>query len=500
MKLEITAEARFCRYLFIKIANRGCILGSLSYNERMGNTNRWFGGDTMKSRNTMDLTTGSVTRKLIAFMLPLLASNLLQYFYNAADKAVVGQFAGRIALAAVGSTNSATTMMLNLLVGLSAGASIINANLLGARKQDELRRSMHTSIVVSGICGLFIGVFGIVACKPLLRLMSCPDSVIDSAALYMRIYFCGVPASMLYNFGAGILRTHGDTKRPMFILAISGLVNVVLNLLFVIVFKMDVDGVAYATIISQYISSAWVLYILFAPKGDYRLRIKELKLHKQEAAAIVKVGLPCGVNGLVFSVSNVIVQSTINGFGDVVIAGSVASDSVTGFLYQILAAFYTSCVTYAGQCYGAKKMKRINKLFLSAAGISSSIMVILAIVASFTPKTLLGIFNSEPDVVAAGAQKMMIMCWSYVLYAVSEVLLGCLRGMRKGTIPTTINIAGICMTRVLWILFVFPMNSANILFLYLCYPLSYVISVSAMVIYYTYCYRRETKQMYSVSA
>ena len=454
----------------------------------------------MKLRNTMDLTTGSVTKKLIAFMLPLLASNLLQYFYNAADKAVVGQFAGRIALAAVGSTNSATTMMLNLLVGLSAGASIVNANLLGARKREELRRSMHTAIVVGGICGVFIGLFGIVACKPLLRLMSCPDSVIDSAALYMRIYFCGVPASMLYNFGAGILRTLGDTKRPMFILAISGLVNVLLNLVFVIVFKMDVDGVAYATIISQYISSAWVLYILFDPKGDYCLRINELKLHKHEAASIVKVGLPCGVNGLVFSVSNVIVQSTINGFGDVVIAGSVASDSVTGFFYQIIAAFYTSCVTFAGQCYGAKKMKRINKLLLSASGIASSIMLILAVTASLTPQTLLGIFNSEPDVISSGGQKLMIMCWSYVLYSVSEVLLGCLRGMRKGAIPTTINIAGICMTRVIWILFVFPMNSSNILFLYLCYPLSYVISVSAMAVYYIYCNRQEMKKMSSASA
>lgn len=444
----------------------------------------------MKSQHTMDLTNGSVTRKLIVFVLPLVASNLLQHLYNAADKAVVGQFAGKIALAAVGSTGSATTMLLNLLFGLSVGANIINANLLGAKKHKELRRSMHTSILLSVVCGVFLCVVGLLAAHPLLQLMSCPSNVIDQASLYMRIYFCGVPASMLYNFGAGILRTYGDTRRPMIILAVSGIVNVLLNLIFVIVFKMTVDGVALATIISQYISAVWVLTILFDPKGEYHLSKSELKLHKEEVIAIVKVGIPCGINGLVFSVSNVTVQSTVNGFGDTVIAGNVAADSVSGLIYQVLAAFYTACVSFAGQCYGAEKYDRIDRLLLRSGGICVALVAAASTAATVFPGFLLGVFNSDAEVIAAGTPKLLIMCWSYVLYAVSESLLGCLRGMRKTAIPTTINIIGICATRVLWIWFVLPADSMNVFLLYACYPVSYVISVSAMGSYYIYCRRK----------
>ncbi len=444
----------------------------------------------MKQKHTMDLTHGPVTKKLIAFVLPLIASNMLQHLYNAADKAVVGQFAGKVALAAVGSTGSATTMLLNLVFGLAVGANIINANLLGAKKNAELRRSMHSSILLALICGGFLCVLGLLAARPLLQLMSCPENVLGPASLYMRIFFCGVPASLMYNFGAGILRTHGDTRRPMIILAVSGLVNVCFNLVFVIVFKMTVDGVALATIISQYISAAWVLIILFDTKGIYRLKFDEIKFHKKEVVSIIKVGVPCGINGLVFSISNVTVQSTVNGFGDTVIAGNVAADSITGLIYQVIASFYTACVTFSGQCYGAGKYDRIDHLLLRGAGICVVVVVMVSLVATFFPGVLLGIFNSDADVIIAGTPKMLVMSWSYVLYSISESLLGCLRGMRKSAIPTSINIVGICVTRVLWICLVLPADPMNIFLLYACYPVSYVISVSAMAYYYLYCRRK----------
>jgi len=347
----------------------------------------------MNKRHSIDFTTGSVSRKLILFTLPILASNVLQHLYNAADRAVVGQFAGKTALAAVGSTGSATTMLLNIFIGLAVGANIVNSNLLGAKRMDELRRSMHTSLVLAIICGAALMGIGIFVCEPLLRLMSCPDNVIDLATLYMRIYFLGVPASLVYKFGAGILRTHGDSKRPMRILALSGIVNVVLNLVFVIVFHMSVAGVAIATIISQYMSAIWVLLILFDSKGEYRLSVKELILHKTELWTILRVGLPCGLNGIVFSISNVLIQSTVNTFGDTLIAGNVAADGITAFVYQVIAATYSAAVSFAGQCYGAGKIKRINNLLVTSSLLSSSVIAVMCVVLTLFPTQLLSIFS-----------------------------------------------------------------------------------------------------------
>ena len=443
----------------------------------------------MNKRHSMDFTTGSVSRKLILFALPILASNILQHLYNAADRAVVGQFAGKTALAAVGSTGSATTMLLNIFIGLAVGANIVNSNLLGAKKTTELRRSMHTSILLAVICGVFVMGLGVLICEPLLRLMSCPDNVIDLATLYMRIYFCGVPASLIYNFGAGILRTHGDSKRPMRILAVSGIINVTLNLVFVIVFHMSVSGVALATIISQYVSAIRVMLILFDKKGEYQLSVKELQLHKKEVFAVIRVGLPCGLNGIVYSLSNVVIQSTVNTFGDTLIAGNVAADGITAFIYQVIAASYSASVSFAGQCYGAGKIKRINHLFGTAVLLCSSVLVALCTVITIFPRPLLSIFNSDPSVIEMGIPKLLIVGWGYVLYGISEIVLACLRGMRKTAVPTAMNVFCVCVIRVLWVLFIFPLNSTTTL-LYLCYPVSYILSTSALGIYYIITYKK----------
>ena len=423
-------------------------------------------------------------------MLPLALSLVLQSLYNAADRAVVGQFAGKVALAAVGATGSATNLILNLVVGLAAGAGIITANLIGAKRQDVLRKNLHATVMMGIVCGILMAILGVGLAKPILTWMECPENVLDLATLYMRIYFCGAPASVVYNFTSGILRTFGDSKRPMTILGISGLVNVVLNLVFVIGFKMSVAGVALATIISQYMSAFWTLKILFDTKDEYKLSVKELKLPRSEALAIIRVGLPCGINGVLFSISNVLLQSTINSFGDVIIAANTASDSVTNILYQVIAATSSACITFSGQCYGAKEYRRIHQLLLCASGVCAAIQTVASLIATFAPKMLLGVFTTDAAVISAGTSKLLVLCWSYVLYSASDALIGCLRGMRKTVVPTVVNIACICLLRIVWVYGIFPMLPTNLTFLYLCYPVSYVFSTGIMIAYYWDCHRR----------
>lgn len=261
----------------------------------------------MSKKHSIDLTTGSVPKMLIRFTIPLIIANLLQQLYSAADSAVIGRYVGKTALAAVGATGYATGLILNLLIGLSIGASIINANLFGLKQTVALRHNMHCSLVVALICGVLISVVGIVMTPLIMTWTNCPKNVLDDAVFYMRIILSGAPGTMIYNFGAGILRTHGDSKHPMYIMAFSGLLNVILNLMFVVYFKMSVGGVALATVISKYLSAFAVLIILFNPNGEYCLTFKELRLYRKEAHQIIRVGLPCGLNSVAFSVSNTIV-------------------------------------------------------------------------------------------------------------------------------------------------------------------------------------------------
>lgn len=443
----------------------------------------------MSSRHSMDLTEGPVLRKLLIFVFPLILTNMLQQFYNAADVIVVGKFAGSTALAAVGSTGSITTLLLNLFNGLAVAANVICANLYGARKRDALSRCMHTSVLLAFVGGLVLTGIGVVFAKPFLALMNSPENVIDLAALYMRIYFCGVPASLVYNFGAGILRAHGDTKRPMYILSATGVVNVVLNLVFVIPLKMSVAGVALATVIAQVLSAVAVLVILFNPKGEYQLQLKQLRFHGPELKKLVSIGIPCGFNGIIFSISNVILQSTINTFGDIVVAGASAAGSVNSFVYVFIASYYTACVSFAGQNFGAKKYRRIDMLLGR-----SMVCCVLMIAASSALETifsdfLLGLYTNDPAVVQAGKPIMEMICWSYAIYAIPEVCIGCLRGMGESAGPTLLNAFCICGLRFLWIFVIFPLNP-TIPMLYLCYPVSYAVCSAAQYIYYRRCRSR----------
>lgn len=443
----------------------------------------------MKSSHSMDLTTGSVFKKLLIFMLPILATNLLQQFYSAADTIVVGQFASQTALAAVGATGAVSGLLLNFFTGTAVGTNVICANLFGARKHDDLKRYMHTAIFLGAVIGLIIGVVGFCLARPLLQLMGCPENVIDQSTLYMKIIFCGAPVSALFNFAAGILRAHGDTRRPMTISIISGLVNVVLNLVFVIFLHMDVAGVALATIISQAVSAVLGLRILFAPKGEFQMQVRQLRLGKTECAKILAVGIPCAFNAMVFSISNVTIQSTVNSFGDIVMSGSAAASNIEGFVFQIIGAAHTACVSFSGQCFGAKQYKRIDSLWKNGFLLCTAFVSIFTIISLLAPEMLIGLYTRNPDVIAAGSLKLVILSSGYFLYICSEISIGCMRGMGKTTAPTVLNFACICLPRVIWVFLIFPLWPTATM-LYICYPVSWLISSAVQTAYFLHCRKK----------
>ena len=365
----------------------------------------------MKQFSTMDLTQGSVTKKFVTFTVPIMLTMLLQHLYTVADRVVVGQFAqnGKFALAAVGSTSTCTTLFLNLFNGMAAGTNVICANKRGARDEKGLRQCMHSSMLMGIILGLSVGFLGIVLCRPLLVLLDTPEDVLDMATLYMRLYFLGIPAACVYSFGANILQAHGDTKRSMYILSLTGIINVGLNLVFVIRFHMSVAGVAIATIIAQYISMIWMLWILFSPKGIHKMEVKKLRLHTPSLVAVTRVGIPAGLNSMVFTVSNMLLQSSLNTLGSTAIAGKTAALDISILVYQGIGASYLACTSFAGQCYGARNYKRIDQLLVKGTGICWVYVAAVAGVCTLFPRQMLGLFNSDPEVINAGINMLRKM-------------------------------------------------------------------------------------------
>ena len=439
----------------------------------------------MQRKRTMDLTGGSVSKQLLLFAIPIILSNILQHLYSAADRIVVGQFAedGTAALAAVGATGSAITLLLGVVSGVALGVNIVCSNLRGAKEEKALRRSMHNSLILALICGLVVMTVGLVFCQTILDMIKVPGNLQYYAGLYMCIYFLGTPFTLVYNVCSGIMRSYGDTRRPMIILIVSGLVNVVLNLILVIVFDLGVAGVAIATVVANALNAVWALGILFNPKDEFKLSAKELCLYKGESLQILKIGIPCCLNSISFNISNVLLQSAVNSFGEVVIAGNVAADAAGGVMYQILVGFYSASVSFTGQNYGAGAYKRVDKGLIAASLYSVGTVTLLGLISAIFSKQLLAIFNSDPAVIAAGTPKLMYYCWGYGIFAFSEVLLGCLRGIRKTAIPSVVNIVGICLTRVIWIWAVFPMKP-TVDMVYLCYPISWGLSAVGLLICY----------------
>ena len=438
----------------------------------------------MASSYTLDLTKGPITKKLLVFVLPILLSAILQNLYTIADRIVVGRFVSDAALAAVGATGSPIALLLNLVNGISIGVNVVCANLKGAQKFKTLDRCMHTVIVLSLICGVGMSLIGILLARPILLLMSTPAAVMDGAVLYMRLYFAGVPALLVYNFGAGIMRAFGDTKRPMYILTLTGLLNVSLNLVFVVVFHIGVAGVALATMAAQIVSAISVMCILFGKKGEYRLSVKKLLLHKDQSTNILRVGIPCGFNGIMFNIANVLLQSSINGFNSVaIVAGNTAANDVTNFNYLVIYAFNAGVVSFAGQCYGARDYKRIDKVAGTALLWCTVILIGMATGMTIFAREILGLFNADPTVINAGYFRTVLCVWTYMLYTPSEIYTACSRGMGHTTAPTIMNLLGVCLPRIIWILLIFPLWPIPE-FLYLCLPISWAISASLQMLHY----------------
>ena len=450
----------------------------------------------MSKRNyEINMTEGSLWGKILYFACPLMLTNILQLLYNAADNVVVGRYAadGEAALAAVSSTSSLINLIVNLFIGLSVGTSVVVANYRGAGKSRDVQEAVHTSVAISLVFGMILLCIGVLFSKTFLRLMDSPDDVIDLAALYMKIYFVGMPFNMAYNFGAAVLRAVGDTKRPLYILTFSGALNVVLNLVFVIAFGMDVAGVALATIISQAVSAVLVLLCLMRSDGDIHLSVKKLRIDKGKLWELTKCGLPAGLQGMLFSISNVLIQSTVNSYGKAVMAGNGVSQNIEGFINALTNTIYQSALTFTGQNFGAKKYKRMRSvllicvLYTGVLGLASGLLVLgfgEPLMAIFRP-------DKEPEVIEAGLLRMRILCTTYWICAIMDAVCGCLRGMGKTIQPMIVSLLSVCVFRVIWILTVYRLNPVREM-LYVTYPISWILASAAHTIMYAREYKKIT--------
>lgn len=441
----------------------------------------------------MDMCEGSLLPKLIRFAVPLMLSSVLQLLFNAVDMVVVGRYAGNESLAAVGSTSSLINLLTNVFMGLSVGANVLIARYYGAKQEKEVSETVHTAIVISIISGILLTFIGFGFAKPLLHLMGTPDDVISLSVLYIRIYFAGMPVLLLYNFGSAILRAIGDTKRPLYYLTLAGIVNVVLNLVFVVFFHMDVAGVALGTVLSEAVSAALILRALTKTEGGCQLKFSKLRISKDKLLRIARIGLPAGFQGALFSLSNVLIQSSVNSFGSVAMAGNTASSNLEGFVYISMNAIYQTALSVISQNIGGKKYDRVKKTILYC----QMLVVLLGIVMGFGAYALrtqlLHIYTSDETVVAYGAARMKIIMLTYFACGMMDVMVGCLRGMGYSIMPMIVSLLGACGLRIVWIMTIFQ-SVHTLECLYISYPVSW--TVTAFV--HFLCYLCVRKKVYKV--
>ena len=426
-----------------------------------------------RSSFEIDMTNGPLVSKIIRFAIPLALSGILQLLFNAADIVVAGRFAGSQALAAVGSTGALINLIVNLFIGLSIGVNVLVARYYGGGNRKDLYETVHTAVLISVISGVALIFIGIGLSQPLLELMGTPEDVIGQSVLYMRIYFVGMPVMMLYNFGAAILRAVGDTQRPLYFLLLAGVVNVFLNLFFVIVLHMGVAGVAIATVISQCISAGLVLFCLVKSDTVYRVNLKELKVYKDKLLQMVKIGVPAGIQGATFSVSNVLIQSSINSFGSIAMAGSTAASNIEGFVWTAMDAFTQSTLSFTGQNFGAKKFHRITKVVWYNLGLVTLVGLVLGIGAYVGGPWLLQIYSTDPEVISYGLERMLLVCAPYAICGVMNVMVGAMRGLGSSLTPMMASIFGVCVLRVVWIYTAFPLDRTFFM-LFLSYPVTWL--------------------------
>ena len=445
----------------------------------------------------MDMCSGSILRKMLSFALPLMASSILQLLFNAADIVVVGRYAGDDALAAVGSNTALINLLTNLFVGLSIGANVTSALCYGAKKWEELKKTVHTAMLLSFYSGIFLMVVGIVGARQILIWMQTPAEILDLSTVYLRIYFIGMASLMLYNFGSAILRSIGDTRRPLYYLLLAGVINVFLNLFFVIVIGMDVAGVALATVISETVSAFLVVRCMMkeSDESGIKLELKSLRIDRDKLIRIIRIGLPAGFQGIIFSFSNVVIQSSINSFGKIVVAGNSAAANVEGFVYMAMISFYQATLSFTSQNLGAGKINRINRIM--GTGLLCVVItgLLLGNAAYLFGETLLGIYSSSADVIAAGMDRLLIICTTYALCGIMDVLVGSLRGIGYSVMPMIVSLIGVCGLRLVWIFTFFQDEHFHApIMIYITYPISWIITITAHVICYIIVKRKLNKK------
>ena len=433
----------------------------------------------MSKPYSIDMCSGPLGKKILIFTLPLMAANVLQMMFNLADVIVVGKFAGDLSQAAVTSTTSMINLLLAIFMGLSGGANVVVAQALGARENEQLEDIVHTCILLGLVCGVGLMGVGILISPGLLALIKSPDNVKGLSLIYLRIYFFGVPATLVYNFASAILRANGDTKRPMYFLILAGIINVILNLISVIGFGMGVAGVAIATVVSQVLSAILVVGCLARSNGCYRLDFKALRLHRDKVFEIMRVGIPAGLQSTMFSISNVLIQSSINSFGSVVMAANSASQNLGGFVNASVNVFSQACTTFASQNLGAKNYKRLDPILATCCGCIMVVGLIMSLVMLTFGERLLGIYTTDPEVIATGMIRIRTVPCLYFLLAVTNAMGGFLQAIGYNMVSTGVSMAGICGLRVAWVTFIWPLNP-TLPWLYMSYPASWIVTGTIM--------------------
>ncbi len=439
--------------------------------------------NTPTTKAKVDMLNGPLFMKILIFALPLAASSLLQQLFNSVDVAVVGRFASSKALAAVGSNAPVISLLINLFIGISMGANVVISNHLGQRDEQSIRHAISTVTLVALVSGLLLMCIGIGVARPILELMDTPPDVLDMAVLYLRIYFIGIPFFLIFNFGAAILRSVGDTRRPLYILVVAGIINTVLNLIFVIGLGMSVEGVAIATAVANAVSAAWIIRLLRNEPGALQLQFKHLRIYKKELKRMLQIGVPAGLQGMVFSISNVIVQSAINGYGSAAIAGSAAAVNFEYYCYYIIVACNGAAISFIGQNYGAQKYDRVRRIY--------RICLLMGLVGCFTANALftwqneffLSFFTTEPEVIRYGAIRMEGVLLFQFIACSYEVTGSALRGMGESMLPTIMTVFGTCVLRIVWVFAVLP-HYSGFAHLMQVYPLSWVLTGAMVIIAY----------------
>ena len=439
----------------------------------------------MKKNYEIDMCNGPITGKMLRFALPLMLSSMLQLLFNAADIITVGKFGSEHSLAAVGSNTALINLLTNLFIGLSIGANVLVARFYGAKNGEELNETVHTAMLLSLISGLILTVTGVIFARYFLIWMKTPAEILDLSTTYLKIYFLGMPAMMIYNFGSAILRAIGDTKRPLYFLAAAGVINIILNILLVVVFRLDVKGVGIATVISQTVSAILIIRCLAKSNGDIKLELKKLRFSRGKIGAILRIGLPAGLQGSIFSLSNVVIQSSVNLFGPVVVKGNSAAQNLEGFVYFSMNAFHHATLSFTSQNMGAKKYDRLGKILknglclaiLFGAGFGGTVILF--------GRNLLSIYTNDSAAISAGMTRLYIITGTYTLCGIMDVMVGAIRGIGYTVLPTIVSLIGACALRLVWLATVFRIPKFHTInTVYLSYPITWLVTIIAHVICY----------------